>query len=114
MNTIFYSNQYGISSDDLKNHLGYINEINALTLQDISLQQSGYGRYKVKVDLLIDGEPKKYSVTTTNTELTDAWKSGQEMYEDGECGFEDWSDVVESMLILIDIEDIIFEFLQQN
>ena len=113
--TIFRSNQFGVTEDNLFHFFTYIDYCASLELYDIQINPSGFGHYSIKVifdckDFENNNHRIEVKTKTNNMQLVDAWKSGMNgMYEDGEDGFENWNDVVESMLCAIDAENEIIE-----
>lgn len=111
MKTQFTSNEYGVTAEQLANNFnGDIENVETLNLWSISLAPSGRGHYKLTIELNINGEELIIKTSTSNMNLIDAWTSGDN-YEDGEDMFENWNEVVDSMLNVIDIEEQIEEFL---
>ena len=109
--TNFESNQYGIEKRHLSEYFNKLDSVDSLRLHGVYLRFSGHGHYKIKSKWYVNDEEEfEFNVVTTNTNLTDAWKSGmQDLYEDGDDGFENWDDVVNSMLRVIDPVDFIGE-----
>ena len=108
------SNQIGINTDQLTTFFGEMENVNELDLWNISLIVSGYGHYKIASTWNVNGKKIELNRTTNNMRLIDAWKSRmQDLYEDGEDGYDNWDEVVESMLNTIDAEDSICESIQE-
>lgn len=102
------SNQYGISEEQLRD----LNTWNAesFTLESIQLRPSGHGHYDLVATMTVNGKSHIHTSSTTNMQLVDAWKSGmQDIYEDGEDGFDDWDEVIETMLSSTMIEKFLEE-----
>ena len=109
METIFTSNQYNVAQDQLSEYFSNsVDDIKELNLSDVSILPSGHGHYSIKAKFEVDGNELEVKTKTSNMQLIDAWKSGMnDNYEDGEDGFDNWDEVVESMLIVIDVENSI-------
>lgn len=114
MRTQFNTNQTNVTEENLNNNFnGYIKNVDTLTLWDLSVSLSGHGHYSIEGTFIVDGKDLTIKNTTSNMQLIDAWKSGMnDMYEDGEDGFDNWDEVVECMLSVIDAEDDIIELLE--
>lgn len=112
METLFTSNQYKVSNENLSNSFdGFITNVKNLKLWNISILPSGHGHYSIETLFIVNDKEKIIKTKTNNMQLIDAWKSGMnDLYDDGEDGFDNWNEVVESMLFAINAEDQICEF----
>ena len=107
------SNQRGITDNQVSSFFSDLEGVNELNLWDVSLMPSGHGHYKIKSTWNVNGQEIQLMRTTSNMQLVDAWKSGmQDLYEDGEYGYDNWDKVVESILSAIDAEDSIYEAIE--
>jgi hypothetical protein len=108
MKTEFNSFEHCVSNEELENHFdGYIEGVDTLELVNIELYVSGHGHYKVKTTLNVNDKEIVINAVTSNMNLTDAWKSGErDLYYDGDDGFDNWNEVVTSMLRTCDILEI--------
>jgi len=111
MVTQFNSFQYGVSVENISNSFGGLNYgVSVLSLWNISVVPSGHGHYDIFAEFKTEEKVFKLKTTTSNMQLIDAWKSGMnDLYENGEDGFDDWDEVVESMLSTINAQDQIIE-----
>ena len=109
MKTQIISNQYNMTSEFLAQYFdNIITGVNDFELWSISVSPSGHGHYSITCEFIVDGLTKIVKTKTSNMHLIDAWKSGiQDMYEDGEDGYDNWDEVIETMLNTIDIEGAI-------
>jgi hypothetical protein len=75
-----------------------------LVLKNIEFKFKGHGHYTLIGLFELDDETIEKRVTITDMNLVDAWKSGmRDLYEDGEDGFNNWDEVVETVLCKFDI-----------
>ena len=107
MKTTFTSHQHKITPVQISSYFeGFVQGVEELDLYNIQLLPAGHGHYSIEATFIADGEEIVIEKTTNNMQLVDAWKSGmQDMYENGEDGFDDWDDVVDTMLSTINAED---------
>lgn len=113
MSTIFTTQQYNVSEENLSNYFdGELEDVKELNLWNVNILPSGHGHYSIEATFNVNGDELIVKTKTSNMSLIDAWKSGMaDLYEDGEDGFDNWDEVVESMLYAIDAEDEIIEFI---
>ena len=107
--TTFTSNQYNVTEEVLSNSFNhFITDVENLNLWNISISPSGHGHYSIEAIFNVDGEELVIKNKTNNMQLIDAWKSGMnDLYEDGEDGFENWTEVAETMLSTINATEFI-------
>jgi len=75
-----------------------------LVLKNIEFKFKSQGHYTLIGLFELDDETIEKRVVITNMNLADAWKSGMiDQYEDGEDGFNNWDEVVETVLCKFDI-----------
>lgn len=112
--TNFTANQYQITDNQIEAFFGAIQGVHDLNLWNISLSPSGHGHYSITSTWNVNGSEIEIKTTTNNMQLVDAWKSGmQDLFEEGDDGYDNWNEVVESMLNAIDAEDAICESIEQ-
>lgn len=113
--TVFRSEQNGITEENLLKYFTYIDYAASVNLYDINLSPSGHGHYSITAifevtDIDNNSHTVKVNRKTNNMQLIDAWKSNTNgLYENGDDGFDNWNEVVESMLFTINPNDIIVE-----
>lgn len=112
MKTQFTSTQYKVSEEQLYNIIdGSIDNVENIDLWDISILPSGHGHYSIKSVFTVNGNDIVIKTKTSNMALVDAWKEGMsdtyDIREDGH--YDNWEEVVDSMLFAIDPADEIFE-----
>ena len=76
-----YSNSYSnlISNDELGNLLPTLPSDAQISLFDFRIEKtSGYGHWRITIDLKINEEEEKYTVITTNSTAVDAYNSDEE------------------------------------
>ncbi len=111
MKTQFTTNQYNVSEENLSNHFnGLTEKVDELNLWDISILPCGHGHYSIEATFNVDGKELIVKTRTSNMQLIDAWKSGMDdMYD----GFDNWDEVVESMLCAIESAEL-FDFFEKT
>ncbi len=102
------SNKFGVTGSHIEKELITSPTVDSFVLDFINIVGVGRGAYLIEAHCKIDEIEYKIKRRTTNSQLYDAWRSGMsELYEDGDDGFENWDDVVSSMLMIIDFEEVI-------
>lgn len=104
MKTQFNSRQHNVSKEYLKFlfPLG-ISNVDTATLHSISVHPKGHGYFDVIVDVEINGMDEEFRGDTSNMQMIDAWKSGEEFVDT--TMFDSWADVVYSLLWEVSFED---------
>lgn len=104
MKTQFNSRQHNVSKENLEYvfPLG-ISNVDTATLLSINVHPKGYGHFDVIVDVEINGMDEEFRGTTSNMQMVDAWKSGEEFVDTSM--FDSWADVVYSLLWEVGFED---------
>ncbi len=111
--TTFTSNQYNVSLESLSSAFDHLlTDVENLNLWYISIFPSGHGHYSIEAAFNVNDKELIIKTTTSNMQLVDAWKSGMnDNYEDGEDGFDNWNEVVETMMSVVDAENEINELI---
>lgn len=112
MKNQFFSNQHQVTPKHLADHLekSLISSISNFSLWDISVAPAGHGHYTIVSKFNVDEIEFEMKAKTSNMQLIDAWKSGMnDNYETGEDGFDNWDEVVKTMLNTSHITDLVNE-----
>jgi hypothetical protein len=101
----FISYQYGIKNADMEK---FFNKHSLpRTLWGITLLPCGHGHYSLTSYWVINESDVAIKRTITDMRLVDAWKSGMDdLYEDGDDGFDNWGEVINTMLYATGILDL--------
>lgn len=104
MKTQFNSRQHNVSKENLEYifPLG-ISNVDTATLLSINVHPKGHGYFDVIVDVEINGMDEEFRGDTSNMQVLDCWKEGEESLN--EAIFESWADVVDSLLYAVDFEE---------
>lgn len=114
MTTQFTTNEYNVTENQLSNLVDSFDrhlEMETFNLWNIQLSPAGHGHYSIEATFNVNDKEVVIKTKTNNMQLVDAWRSGVDMYEGGEDGFDNWDEVVESMFYTISPEDNIAEIL---
>ena len=109
--TIFTSNQYNVSGNQLENHFDFIQGVETLNLWDISVSPSGHGHYAILAKFEANDIEVEVKTKISDMMLIDAWKDlmNGNFEADEDAFYETEDEVVEAMLSAINAADDIFE-----
>jgi len=105
--TNYDSRAHKITGQHLSQYFdGELSNVLDLEIYHIEVRFSGHGHYTIIAEFIVNDEKLKIKTTTNNMPLIDAWKSlMSDNYEEGEDGYDNEDEIIESMLSAINPED---------